>query len=815
MKKILLLLLALICVSLCALCEENDGFTVAADNGRLRMLFNEETLEMRIEDLVQGCSYTTKVMDGKNGNKTTKNNQKSDLRVYYVTNEFVGTTGSMDSNSMSVEYKNFAFSYLENGVEIAYSIGDMTITMDDLPKMVPLDKYYDLLLPYWTERDDSAFREFYRVYRDTMWVRTDDGNIGKVKLNNLYSLFYEKGQYTREDLAQDNEAYGYTISKINPRVDVKIRFLLDGDELLVQVPCGEISFTDGNPVTRLDVLPYFMSADSSQEGYIFVPDGSGSVINFNNGKLTALSYTQRVYGNDVLMNVNSYTAPYDPIRLPVYGLKTNEGATLAIIEEGASLASVYADISGRSDEFNRVYSYFTLRDLEMLSVIGTASGGSPRYPADVYQGNITVRYKFLYGDDANYAGMARAYREYLLERQMLSLGEIPQEAPLFAEIVGAVRKTKFFAGVPYKSTAVATSIEQSREILDALNKAGVKNPVLLMKGFFEGGVKHESLASMSIEGSTGSKKELKNLAAEAKQLGGSVYMVLNAEKVYTTSNFSKNSQASRRQDDYIASVVTYAEPILAQERGYVDSFYVSPAYLETYAEKLAANLSRNDYGAGAAVDDLGGLLIADYRNKRNISRIHALPAVKNALMSLAGAGNTALSAPNDYALFASNVLYDLPNSDNGHKVSDYAVPFMQMVLDGTGVYCARAWNESAYEGVWRDMNFAIESRSAPHFIFTYQNETVFLHTEDSDSQGLFMTQYRQWLSEVESAYACYNEYWHQVAGAEIVSHEALGELRRVRFSNGVTAYINYSDKPCEIDGVKVPAQDYLLTGVNG
>ena len=46
MKKILLLLLALLSLSLIALSEENDGFTVAADNGQLRLLFNEETLEI-------------------------------------------------------------------------------------------------------------------------------------------------------------------------------------------------------------------------------------------------------------------------------------------------------------------------------------------------------------------------------------------------------------------------------------------------------------------------------------------------------------------------------------------------------------------------------------------------------------------------------------------------------------------------------------------------------------------------------------------------------------------------------------------------
>ena len=199
---ILLILLGFLCLA------EAGDFITAADNGCMRLLINEQTLEMRVVDIEHDMVYETKIMEGKNGNKTTKNNQKSDVRVYYVTNEFVGTTSSMDSWSMAVSYGNYKVNYIDNGVELEYTIGDMTITMDDLPKMVPVEKYKELLLPYWTERDDSSFREFYRIYRETMWVRTDDGNIGKVKLNNLYSLFYEVGKYTREDLAEDNEAYG-------------------------------------------------------------------------------------------------------------------------------------------------------------------------------------------------------------------------------------------------------------------------------------------------------------------------------------------------------------------------------------------------------------------------------------------------------------------------------------------------------------------------------------------------------------------------------------------------------------------------------
>ena len=810
-KKVLLTLLILLSF-LCLAEADGDGFVLAADNGRMRLLINEQTLEMRVVDLEHDRVYETKVMEGKNGNKTTKNNQKSDVRVYYVTNEFVGTTSSMDSWSMAVGYGNYRVNYIDNGVELDYTIGDMTITMDDLPKMVPVEKYKELLLPYWTERDDNSFREFYRVYRETMWVRTDDGNIGKVKLNNLYSLFYEVAKYTREDLKEDNEAYGYTISKINPSINIKLRFTLDGGDLLVSVPCDRIEFTEGNAVTRIDLLPYFMAADTEQEGYIFVPDGSGSLIRFNNDKVTALSYTQKVYGNDVLMNVETYVADYDPIQLPVYGMKNGDSAIFAIIEKGAALAVINSDISGRSDEFNRVYPSFVLRDIELLSVLGTASGGSPRYPDDVYQGDITVRYKFLYGDEADYTGMAHTYRDYLLDRGMLKVKELPQDAPFFAEIVGSVRQTKFFAGIPYESTAVATTLEQSAEILDAICEAGVKRPVLLLKGFYEGGVKHESLSAMNLESSAGSKKALNKLAEKAQALGGESYLVTNAEKVYTTDHFSKSSQASRRQDDFVASVVDYAEPILARERGYEDSFYVSPAYLKEYCRKLADNLDKAGFKvSGIAIDDLGGLLVGDYRNKKNISRIRAVDTVREALSILARDSEAAMHAPNDYALFAAGAIYDLPDGNNGHKVEDEAVPFIQLVLDGTGVYCSKAWNESAYNGIWREMNYAIESKSAPHFIFTYADETVFLHTEDMDSQRLFMTQYEQWLDEVSEAYAGYNAYWQLVRDACIGEHEVLeGDIRRVSFDNGVTAYVNYSAKDKEVDSVKVPAQGYVV-----
>ncbi len=816
MRKLIVMLALLSLVLACVggISEETDDFRLCADSGELKLYINEETLELRVEESASGRIHATKIMDGQGGNKTTKNAQKSNLRVYYVVNEFVGTSNSMDSYPMSVSYSEYQIEYIEGGVEVRYTIGDKTISVEDLPKMVPVEKYYEKLLPNWSERDDKAFREFYRVSQNTMWVRTDDGNIGKVKLQNLYKLFYEVGTYTKEDLEEDNAAFGYELTKINPKIEITVRFTLDGSDLLVSVPCDSIEFTDGNPVTRIDLLPYFMSAGVEDEGYMFVPDGSGSLIYLNNGKLSALSYNDTVYGSDVLRNTNTYKPESESIRMPVYGMKTQDGAMLAIIEKGAELSGLYADISGRSDSYNRVYSYFMLRDIEFVSLINSGSGSTPRYPDDVYDGEIVVRYKFLSGDSASYTGMAHAYREYLLSRGMLNESEAPQEAPFFVELIGAVRKTKFFAGIPYKSTVAATTVSQASEIVDAVVNAGVKNPVVLLDGFLKGGVKHKSLADVGVESAVGSVRELNALTEKTEALGGSVYLTVNAEKVYTTEDFRKSSQASRRIDNFTASITTYGEPVLSEQAGYVDSFYVSPAYLGTYVERFIKSLEKEKLElTGLAVDDLGNLLVGDYRNKANISRVHATETAKQALDTLARAGGLVLNAPNDYALAHAEMIYNLPSGNNDHKVEDVSIPFMQLVLEGTSVYTTRAWNETAFDGIRTELLYAVESKSTPHFRLSYEDETVYLHTEDYDSQENFMTRYDRWLDDIEYVAARYGAFWSVVADERIVEHEILSSaVRRIRYTGDVTVYVNYGTSDALEDGVTVPAQDFVIIG---
>ena len=66
----------------------------------------------------------------------------------------------------------------------------------------------------------------------------------------------------------------------------------------VCVKTKEIKETGTNRILKISVLPYFGAASANDSGYMIVPDGSGAIINFNNGKYNAAPYSKRFYGGD-------------------------------------------------------------------------------------------------------------------------------------------------------------------------------------------------------------------------------------------------------------------------------------------------------------------------------------------------------------------------------------------------------------------------------------------------------------------------------------------------------------------------------------
>ncbi len=794
---------------------EDAGFAVAAETEQRTLLFNAGTLQIRLVDNATGKTWDTCVLDGKQGNKTVKNTQKSALVATYISNAQNATTNNMDSSSKSQQTGTYDWEAVPGGVEIHFTLGDATLIIDDLPKAIRVDKYYKLRDESgWTSKEDKKFLDNYRAVKmqgleQEYMIRVKDDSLSALLIKDLYALIFTSGAYTQEDMAEDNAAVNYERSYL-PQLWATVRFTLEGEDLVVAIPCSELKFTEGNEITSVDVLPYFLAADTEQEGYILVPDGCGALIYLNNGKPAVTAYSMPVYGRDALINAANYVSSRQAVELPVFGLKRTDSAMLAIIEEGAEMANIYANISGRSDEFNRVNASFTIREIESVSLAGNESITSPRYCEDVYQGDIVLRYKWLTGETDGYLEMAEAYRGYLLSRGLLSERKREENAPFFMEILGAVKKDKFFLGVPYASSVQATTIRQAGDIYDAALQAGIGGVRMIFSGLFNGGIKNAALTSLALDGGMGNARDLQALRQKLQSTGGKLYAGVYGARVYTRRGFNILSQAARKHDGEPAQAYTFGEPVLKRSRTDHPGYYVSPYYLPDYMAKALSNLQKLDLD-GLNLFDVGNTPIGDYKRKQNLSRIGAVPVFEKALEAAGEKYSLLLDAPLLYAMSFADGATRLPSSDNGFAITDASIPFLQWVLDGSMPYSSGSWNTESYLGVETHLLWALESLSCPRFTFSWESPTVFANTEDADYMAYFSVQYQDYMETAAKLYREFSEFYRKVGQARTASHEILSStLRKITYDNGVTLYVNYGRTEAPADGETVPALGYLV-----
>ena len=150
-------------------------------------------------------------------------------------------------------------------------------------------------------------------------------------------------------------------------------YRLDGDDLLVEVPFDSLEYKSEFPIYTITPLPYFGAGGTSDEGFLLVPEGGGSLIKFNNGRTSQTSYYANMYGWDMCLNresvVHNTRAYYG-----VYGVSNNDQSFISILEDGVPYSSIAADISGKNHSYNFVNSVFSVCQREKYdrNLLGTA-----------------------------------------------------------------------------------------------------------------------------------------------------------------------------------------------------------------------------------------------------------------------------------------------------------------------------------------------------------------------------------------------------------------------------------------------------------
>jgi hypothetical protein len=791
-------------------------FESVAKNKEAELFIDKSVNNLRLV-LKNGKYFDTKVLNGQAGNTDVKNLQKSDFTVTYYNDKVKGTTTTIDNYTMSIAMKQVTYTPIENGIRCTFVIGDANkLQLSMFPMYISKDRMENLVLKHLSKGQLSELLDsssgYYTETADRYIRNWDPGKvIGTLRLKKMYNFFYEVGKYTLDELNKDNQEYGINEESTNVTMTVVIDYLLDGKDLVVRVPIKDIVTDSKYPVSDLMLTPYLLSGDIFDKGYIFVPDGSGGIINFNSGNTNASVLSIPIYGSDILKNSYFYTEQFIQSTLPVVGIVKNDTAILGIIEEGSELATVNANISGRIDEFNKVNLNFNLLYMEKMPLTVGFGNVMPKYANTAYKGNISVRYKVLDGENASYTGMAKAYRNYLEQNKGLKKNPILENSPLFVDMVASVPQEKNFMGIPYTTYKSMTSFSQAQEILKYLKDGGVKDIVLQYTDWANGGVRNTPLTKMKVIGSIGGKKGLSQLIDYTKKEGIEFFPAIKPLTTYSTLGISDNSDIARLINDKKATLPSFN--IATKQTSPVRELLISPSYLESYVDKILVETGKLNI-ENLAVDNTGTLLYGDYNSKRQLLRSDALPLFKGALDTMSQKRKLLFSNANSYAYAYASYIEDLPAYSSGRRTIDYTVPFVQMVLENNVPYSMEAFNNGSMQHSRRYLLKAIETKSNMKWIFTNEDESGFAEaylSRNFNMKPYFQVSFKHWKDKIGEYYSEYNTFYKMVKDAEIKNHTVYSQdLVNVEYTNGVKVYINYGSIVQTVDGQVVSPLSYII-----
>ena len=795
-------------------------FISLAQGDTMELLLNPDQATLRWQNMETGDYLDTRLMDAESGDTTLKSDVVASFFNGGTRNDSMyNTYDSMNSYQYGIETDGVAFEQLDNGVRIVYTLGSDTITYEFFPYRITDERINELVLQYLDDTQMQAFEMQYRqLTSDNSWVRrtSEDSPLAGMAANQLYDIFYNIGTYTFEELEADNTEW----DRLDEMPEVQeivlaMDYYLEGDDLVVYVNAGEIAYNEDYPLRTLDILPYFVSTQET-DGYMFVPDGSGALIDLDSTKTREYQFTSRYWGGDVLQNAETYSSTTPYMSLPVFGMKTSDYAVFGIIEEGAEVATLNAYINGsyNNQPYSRLSLSFAIRESQNLGsfVSALVNYSQRKASTDTYKGEIKLRYSFLTGEDASYSGMAKTYQNYLVENGTFTAAEPEENAPIFLQLLGAVDVEKYLAGIPYDGIEALTTFDEAETILKELTDRGVKNMKIEYSGVANNGINQSGVEKVSIMSELGGRSGLQELAQYAESIGSEVYPEIKLQ----TTNLGKGLARANRSffisgktaEIYNFDPVEHMPYLTQQELEVFHTYIVSPVYLTTYLSNFTD--SYNKLGLGKlASSDFMTFFSANYENNANFSISNAIPAYEESLSRIAAQNTLRLSNPSSLAYSQVDYLVDIPMENSGLRVLDASVPFTQMVLSGYKTYSTENLNQDSYDASTEVMK-AIETGSALKFRLMADETSVL---ENTSLSNVFAAEYEMWKDLIGTYYQAYEEFYELVKGATLISHEYVDEERQLvytEWSNGVTVKLNYGDESAVIEGTTVPAASYIV-----
>lgn len=629
----------------------------------------------------------------------------------------------------------------------------------------------------------------------------DKENNHATKTANGYVRSLKTKTYSIEKTA-DGSGFKLIYYFDNASISVPVVYTLLDDGIKMTIVPEEITESENYILSKVSISPFFCSVPNiAEDSYLFYPSGTGAIIEANNSSEISTYFSAEVYGNDALEReyINIRTNPLEYIRMPVFGSKSGDKGTVAIISEGAETALIEGDIGNATIGYSCLYATFKIRGTNVANKVANGL----QYSEQFAYTPMSVCYYPLSGDDANYVGMANRYRKFLQEERGMTDKEDKVSANV--SIVGGTVLDTSVLGVPTKDVFATTTITEAESILTDLNSKLDADIVADLVGFGASGFDYGKPAgNLKFAKNIGSNSDAKKLSAKCKELGIDLY--LDFDLVHFNSNglgLTITSGGSAKGPGHVYTRVY----------GYRlgDSQQIGRAYLVARSEQSAladkAAAFTNSLGIeGISFRKLTSLAYSDYAANRTIAKANMGNDVSAILKNMNTAGLKVLAnQANDYAAINSDAIIDVPISSSLLSLFDYDVPFYQIVMKGYVPMYGAAVNMTTNHKL--TVLRCIEGGSYLRFTVmnNYDNDLLTSYNQIFNS-----IMYEDNVDELVATVNAHTAYFNAIKDAHITNHICINDdVRKIVYDNGIVVYVNYGTESYESELGTVEAGSYV------
>lgn len=749
-----------------------------------------------------------------------KNNMQSTMLIKYSTEN--GTDDIYDLYSNSVKRNFYTVSKKNNEIRVDYTVGQM-----DREYIFPFVMYQSDF-DKWTEglskSQINAIGRAYHTYKRSSFKLQSDYDAmvtkyPKLEDETLYLVFeniqtflkvqmeelFAKQGYTYEDYQENKLLYKESNIKEVPAFNVSVIYKLTDKGFEVQVPFEDISYRLKYPITQISLLPYFGAGGKDDNGYILIPEGGGSIINFNNGKTKQNGYYADCYGWDYAMERKAVITE-TRASFPLFGIAYDDSSFISIIKQGAEYAGITAEIAGKLGSYNYARADYKMLHSEAYEVSARSQDAQFVYERQLPPGE-SITQSFVFVDSGSYVDMAKVYRNELFAGAKRVANKT---VPVAIEVVGAIEKKQQVAGMPKTKPYKLTSYSEAANMINDIEAMGIENVSYKLSGFINGGIRQKLMKKVKFIKQLGGKSDFNKMVKAVDGTSAKLYLDGSVQTAYRsniTDGFFSYRDAARFVSNELCELYEYSDIWYGKDKN-LDSYYLLKEKIRNAGADQLSNTASKIGLSGISYRDNGKVLSSDF-NERSVTTRATSKANQVAKIEEAKAKGLGvmINGGNDYAVDKVDFVTNMALHGNSYAIIDKIVPFYQIAMHGYVNYAGSAVN-ICYEKDEMILESA-ETGAGLYFSFMNADEKAL---QESNYTEYYSSNFTDWKEQLADVYEKYNKQVGLVSNSLIVDHEYLSDqVTKTVFDNGYVVYVNFGYKGFTTpSGKYIPDRDYRV-----